>query len=669
MARLALSLLGGFEARLGAGRPLALPRKTRALLAYLALVAPRACPREELETLLWGATGETQAQQSLRKALWGLRRALGSSHASLVVAGGDTVALGDVEVDVAKFERLAGKHDGGALAEAAALYRGPLLGGVELDELQFDEWLRVRRDRLRELAVNTLGRLLAQQTKMHAVDDALATALKIFALDPVHEPTHRAVMRLHVAAGRRAAALRQYQSCVEGLRRELGVEPEEETRRLYQELLQAPSPRAARVTTRAAARSNPPAAAPLTRQTSGFVGRREELAWLSRHLADARQGTGRVVMVIGQAGIGKSRLLDEFAGEARRSGARMLIGRAHESEQVLAFGPWIDALRAADVGNDETVLASLRPAWRAELARLLPELETPGLPPAGQYSRRLFESILRIVEALAQRQPTIVVLEDVQWADEMTLRLLAFFARQILERRVLVVTTVREEDLPVTPALARVVDELRREPNLEARTLAPFLRDETLELVRALAKTGAGDEVARRVGEQVWRASEGNAFVIVETMRAMAEDAASSQPPFAERVRQLVVGRLARLSARARRLVTVAAVVGREFDFTLLSRAAGAPEVEVAEDLEELVRRGILHGVGDSLDFTHQRVREVAYRDILDARRRILHVQVAQVIEQLHQAELAPQYAALGTHYREGESWERAQHYLRLAGA
>jgi tetratricopeptide (TPR) repeat protein len=465
--------------------------------------------------------------------------------------------------------------------------------------------------------------------------------------------------------------LRQYQSCVDVLRRELGVEPEEETRRLYQDLLQtAPAPRPARATARTAASARQqPAAAPLARHASGFIGRREELARLTRQLADATTGPGGVAMVIGQAGVGKSRLLDEFASEARRHGARVLVGRAHESEQVLAFGPWVDALRAADVGNDDAVLASLRPAWRAELARLLPEVETPGLPPVGDDSRRLFESVVRVVEALAVRNPVIVVLEDLQWADEMTLRLLAFFGRHIRERHVLVVTTVREEDVSAAPVLTRVLDELRREPHVQTWTLPPLSRPETLELVRALAKTGAGDEVVGNVGQQIWDTSEGNPFVIVETMGALAETGLASRPLFAERVRQLITSRLDRLSARARRLLTVAAVIGREFEFALLSRVASTPEAEVAEDLEELVRRGILHGVGDSLDFTHQRVREVAYGEILDARRKLLHIQVAQALEHGHAANLERHYAALGRHYREGEGWEPAQRYLRLAGA
>src|SRR5437868_3925606 len=193
MPRLLLSLLGPFEARLGPrARPLALPKKTQALVAYLAL-APRPVTRVELASLLWGETGRAQSQQSLRQTLSSLRQSLDSASGVLAADSG-TVALdrSDLDVDTVTFEALLKKPDARALGEAVALYRGDFVAGLDLDETPFEEWLVAQRERLRELAVNGLTQLLAVQDRAGALDDAVLTASRLLALDPLHEPAHRA---------------------------------------------------------------------------------------------------------------------------------------------------------------------------------------------------------------------------------------------------------------------------------------------------------------------------------------------------------------------------------------------------------------------------------------------------------------------------------------------
>ena len=238
MTSLHLTLLGGFQARLGSGPALSLPtRKAQALLAYLALPPGRAHPRDKLATLLWGDSPEGQARNSLRQALFALRRAL---PAGGVRVDGDAVALDPaaVEVDVAAFERGVAEGTPAALAAAAPLYRGDLLAGLSVEGTGgFEEWLLGERERLRELALEGLAKLLAQQRQAGQTDAAIQTGLTLLGLDPLQEPAHRALMRLYAQAGRRGAALRQYQQCVGVLQRELGVEPEAETKQLYHELL------------------------------------------------------------------------------------------------------------------------------------------------------------------------------------------------------------------------------------------------------------------------------------------------------------------------------------------------------------------------------------------------------------------------------------------------
>jgi len=251
MARLSLSLLGGVRVRLAAGKPVILPtKKSQGLLVYLALRPGQAYPRERLAALLWGDTADEQARHSLRQTLCALRKALPPTKPPSLLIRGETVALNPaaVTVDVATFEGLVTQGTPGALERAAALYQGELLEGLGLREEAFEEWLRAERERLHELAIHALAKLLAHQARTGATEGAIQTAVRLLALDPLQEPVHRTLMRLYVRQGRRGAALRQYQTCLGVLRRELSVEPEPETTRLYHELVPLP-PRGARPAT------------------------------------------------------------------------------------------------------------------------------------------------------------------------------------------------------------------------------------------------------------------------------------------------------------------------------------------------------------------------------------------------------------------------------------
>src|SRR5499433_1245976 len=245
MAKLRLTLLGGFEARTDSGLLLAMSRKkAQMLLAYLAMHPTQTHLRDKLATLLWDDSPAEQARLSLRQMLFAIRRAL-PFDPMLLDGHSVAVAAGGVTVDVREFEQLARNGDPDDLERAAALYQGDLLEGISPGSAQFEEWLRAERGRLHELALEAFAKLLAHQIKLDATEPAIQTALRLLSLDPLQEVTHRALMRLYARQGRRAASLRQYQQCVDVLRRELGVEPEEATKQVYRELLPQPSPRLA----------------------------------------------------------------------------------------------------------------------------------------------------------------------------------------------------------------------------------------------------------------------------------------------------------------------------------------------------------------------------------------------------------------------------------------
>jgi DNA-binding SARP family transcriptional activator len=680
MAKLRLTLLGGFEARTDSGLSSTISRKNaQMLLAYLAMHPKQTHLRDKLATLLWDDAPAEQARLSLRQTLFIIRQALPFDP---TVVDGDAVAFAAdaVTVDVSEFEHVARSHDPDELERAAALYQGDLLEGISPGSAQFEEWLRAERERLHELALEAFAKLLAHQMKLEATESAIQTALRLLSLDPLQEVTHRALMRLYTRQGRRAAALHQYQVCVDLLRRELGVEPEEGTRELYRTILpdRQPAPfslepvaptrsRGRRIDGLRRRRRTPSLEAPL-------IGREAELSQLRQLLRAVRRRRGTVVALVGEAGVGKTRIAEQLSAIAGRRGGAILVGRAYESAQVLPFSPWVDALRRGLAAADRTARDGFSGIWRTELARLLPELGDPGplAPAASEDYLRLFEAIAQLLRHLAFRQPVLLVLEDLHWADDMSIRLLPFLARRLENQAVLLLVTARAEEVEETPALRRALDELTAESRVTQLTLTALSQQQTEILVEALTPRGRQPSDLANVAKRVWALSEGNPFMIVETTRAIREGriietAGGLQLP--ERIREVILGQLARLSDFSRELVGVAALIGREFEFPVLQAAAGVSPREVARGIEELVRRRVLHGLEERLDFAHDRIREVASERILAPHRKLLHLGIARALEEVYAQNLEPHFEALGMHYWESEVWDKAALYERQAGA
>ncbi len=235
MASLQLVLLGGFQAR-AAGREIDVPgRKERALLAFLAIPAGESRSRDKLAGLLWSDRGDSQARDSLKQAVFKLRKSLDGVQPSPLLADRDFLRLerAAVAVDVAEFEHLIGENTMETLARAAALYRGDLLDGLDLRDAAFDEWLLMERQRLRDLAREALARLVDRHMSGGAHDQAGDAARRLLSLDPLREVAHRALMQIYAAQGQTALALKQYQLCRDALHSELGVRPEADTERLH----------------------------------------------------------------------------------------------------------------------------------------------------------------------------------------------------------------------------------------------------------------------------------------------------------------------------------------------------------------------------------------------------------------------------------------------------
>lgn len=646
MRRLQLFLLGGFYARSGALTvPLPTAKKAQALFAYLALRPGQPQPRDKLATLLWGESPAVQARNSLRQAIFAIRQMLGGQLALLL--DGDVVALNPqlLDVDVAAFERLVAAPTPEALAEATDHYHGDLLEGFVVREAMFETWLVVERERLRERALTAFGRLLEFQCRAGSTEAAIRTAARMLALDALQENAHRALMRLYARQGRRGAALRQYQVCVETFRRELGVAPDPETSRLYRELLASRDARADQEPARARgdvdrargddegprdahATERPPSVAtpapPPPATAAPLIGRDRAVA---ATLAAVGAGDARLVLVAGEAGVGRTALVAVVGAEAARRGARVITARAHAGDRRLPLRLWIDVLR--DGGFAAATVDRLVPVWRDEIVRLVPELRDAPPPAAGvDGGTRAFDAVRELVTRAAAAAPLVVVLDDVHAADDTSVELLGFLARRLRGQPVSLLATCDDGALRDAPALGGLLGELRAEGRVTDLALAPLAPAETAALAHALAE----GPLAEGVGAAIWALSEGNPFVVVETVRALTAGNGGAGPALSARVREAIAMQLGRAGAVPRAVLEVAALMPAPFDLTVLARAAGLDEQAAADAVDELLERGWLRCVGETLDFGRARVRDVVYAALRAPRRQVLHRRVARVL-------------------------------------
>ncbi|HEU0337092.1 MAG TPA: AAA family ATPase [Gaiellaceae bacterium] len=628
--RLSIALLGP-PVVLVDGAPLRVDtRKALALLAYLA-VTGRPARRDTLCALLWRDAAPDRARATLRRTLSSLRSALAGRW---LETDGDAVSLdGDgIVLDVAELRRqlaaCTGHGHGPAAAcrrcatplrDAVALDRGPFLAGFGLrDAPDFDDWqLQTGALLQRELegALDRLARL-ASDDGAHA--EALALASRRLALDPLHEPAHRQLIELYARAGDRARALEQYRDCVRTLDRELGVRPLEETTALYHAVLEGEPPGAAAVP-----EPPPPAGdgAPLP-----FVGREDACGALAAAAAETGPD-GRLVVVEGEPGIGKSRLVEEAL--ARLDADRPLSVRCFQEEAGLPYGLAVQLARGAlgRLGRQ-----AQEPWWAGEVARLVPELgpADPAALASVAAQARFHDAVCALLgEAASAAAPYVVAVDDAQWADTASVGLLAYLLRRLQGRPLLVVLAWRPEEVPLDHPLRSVLAAGRTERSARLVSLGGLSRDEVGLLVRAARR----DE---SLTARLHRESGGLPFFVVEYLDALGRgenvEAAEWQLPGG--VRDLLRARLTRLGQLAAQVAAAVAVAGIPCDVELARRVSGRAEEETVAALEELVAAGVLVESGDATyDFRHEQARELIASELSLARRRLLHARVAGVLE------------------------------------
>ncbi len=710
---LSIRLFGSPQVSLDQRRISLTRRKSRALLYYLA-AHTRPLKREHLLAFFWPDADRASAQQTLRTTLHALRKSLGP----VLVVEDDSIALAtDTEVDARSFETQlsAATSDVQRLTATLELYRADFLADFTLpDSPEFDGWAAVERERYRRLMVRGLMALSRLYESQQNFSDALDALNRALAFDPLQEDLQRAALRLHYLAGDRAGAIRRYENFRKLLDDEMGVPPMAETRAMYDAIITDtlelptphPRPRRAGRAPRASgtySQSHKGTATlfptsnfqrltsnlqPPTSNALPFTGRAVELQRLSE-----LDSSHKLALIEGEAGIGKTRLAEEFIMTA---GALALVGRARELEHALPYQPVIEALRGLLSRPDWPALRAdlkLLPVWRAEVARLLPELALSNADiPAHDESApasistsdgsRLWEGLYQFLRALSLFRATgegariIFFLDDLHWADASTLALLGYLVRQVASTQAPIrfVATTRLVD--IRSPLATLLQTLMREGRLERLALQRLSPNDTTQLAQHLSPT-----FAPALADWLTRVSEGNPYILSEWVREAREknilrpdgtlqlDAFSASPVVPQTVYSLIQSRLARLSDAARRVLDVAVAVGREFEVEVVERAAGLSETAVLDALDEL-RAASLIAPLDALRYTfdHTLTMEVAYREAGEPRHRRFHRRVAEAMEHAYRHQLDAVAGLLAWHFAEGNAPERAAPYAFRAG-
>lgn len=674
MTELHIRLLGPPEIRVNQ-EPLDVDtRKAVALLAFLAVDRSRH-QREALAALLWPEYDRDGARAALRRTLSNLRKALGGVF---LVVEKDTIGLDEqsagVSIDTERFRRLimrADRHEHDRtspcprcerdLSDAATLYRGDFMRGFSLrDSVDFEEWQLYRADEYRRLHAEGLDHLARVLEAAGKEDAAISTATRRLAIDPLHEPAHRLLMNLYASSGRRPEAIRQYRECVAVLDRELGVPPLTETSELYRAIKED------RLPVRSEAEPSPEVKA--STETRPLIGRRQELHRLHRAYDNLTDRT-ELVAIEGEAGVGKTRVVEEFLGRVEAAGGRTLITRCYEDEKSLAYAPIVEALRTAVV-RDELILKRLPEQDIAEVARLLPDLiEAPRLSqsnsPAAQS--QFISGISRaLVEACAGSKPGVLFIDDLQWADTSSLDVLAWLLRRTARGPLLVVGTYRNEDALATQKLRK------RAPASSIIRIPRLSQAEVMEMVEAAdLRLGSGRS---DIGARLYQETEGVPLFIVEYLASLQSKGLDADEwEWPEGIRDLLRERVADAGEVARQILAAAAVVGRSFDFDVVREVSGRSNEESVPAIEELIARGLIVEIMDSsasptYDFSHQKIRAFIYEETGLARRRLLHSRTADALIRLTLASPSEQWMslAIANHCRlGGREQDAAIHFAR----
>jgi DNA-binding SARP family transcriptional activator len=701
LSRLEISLLGSPQIELDGAAIEVDTRKAIAMLAYLAMERGPV-HRESLVTLLWPESDTSRGRAALRRTLSALNKALDGRWLEIERDAIDLMKGNGLSLDIDQFRELLIPEDGhghdqaevclqceAPVKQAIDLYRGDFLSGFTLrDSSNFDDWQFYQTDTLRRELEKALDRIIRIYIHTGEFDKAIDSSRRRLTLDPLHEATHRTLMRLYAWSGQRAAAMRQYRECVRILDQELKVAPLEETTELNtiikMEQLDAPilGP-----VLKDSPLSSEHEAAPLARALSvekkmlPLVGREVEWDQLKKSFLDSAHRSC-FVLLEGEVGIGKTRLAEEFITYLRKEGAIVLASACYEGESNLAFGPFVEAIRSGIAGQEGLIkLNDIPKHLLTEAARLLPEIKEahPTMPePAPLDSpgaqARFFEGVRQVILALTQgNSPGLFFLDDLHFADEATLDLLTYVVRRTSEDRLCVLGCFRSEELASGHRLRLLLSERQRAGAGLLINLRRLKQNETNELI-AQAATHS-QSIPADLHTRLHVESEGLPFLVNEYLmmiQGTLEGGNEVDWTLPESMRGILRSKISTVPSGAMQLLTSAAAIGGPFDFEMIRQASGRGEEEVVEMLEDLQSRGLIKELVSNSSsgeaayaFQHEKLRALVYDETSQARKRLLHRRIAEALSHRDGSAVAGQMAY---HYQRAGMEEEARDHFIISG-
>jgi DNA-binding SARP family transcriptional activator len=704
--QLELRLLGGFEARLGSDAITSFEsQKSRALLTYLALHRDKSLDRDFIAGLLWPERSDDSARKNLRQALYNIRTATSSYGDSPEILLREQRGLRlnpDIEcwTDVEAFQDAheAGVGDKGPdpyhLTRAARLYKGDFLAGFFVrDSPAFEEWLVTRQEELREEAIDTFRTLVSLNLGRGEYRYGIRYAKRLLAIDPLSEDAHRQMMRLYVMGGRRARAVAQYEHLMNLLQEELGVSPMEETTELYRSILLAGR--------------NEPEATEDTEAPAPFiplVGRSSQFVSLQEEWQKVTAGRGRVTWVTGEAGIGKSRLVKTFVDRATsRRETVVLRGSCYGASAKACFRPIADLLGSAlnEVIPDEDLNSEVTSS--PAIVRLRQVAANAGHldPIAEEVSydletepKQLAEALLELVDLLCNprseaTRPMVILLEDLQWADSASLRLIEELSGHVQDRPVWLLLTGTDP----------LFDASSDEPTSVRISLPRLTSTDVEEIAGALVELAS----VPLLSGFLHRESEGLPLKVAELINLLWDEGKlHPRSPGAWELRadpvlaveaqastaQLIQRRVQTLPTSARRLLAMAAIYGHQFDVEVLQKAADEHLNVVETCIELALERWLIRQFPRSwspaglerdivlwargarrgyFEFSHDAVREAILEQINPIRRAVMHRDLALALEGHHGDRAIIYCEHLAYHWLAAQEPERALPWLESA--
>ncbi|MCC3375232.1 AAA family ATPase [Cohnella sp. REN36] len=642
MAGFDFQLLGSLKMTLDGEDLSEIPgKKAVLLLTYLILEWDASPSRKQIAFHFWPDSAEKQALTNLRKLLHDLRESVPRIDRYLKITHASIRLNPELPIysDVREFEQAAQGTTVRELRRAVELYRGELLPASG------EEWLAARRERLAQTYLTALDKLISGLERQREYASALFFAQKLLVQDPLREETYRAAMRLHALNNDRAGVAQIYRKLRDHLKAELGIGPSEETLHLYERLTKNGSGDSEVL----------PGKAPLI----GRIGEWESLLGAWKKIV---AGGNAMLVFKGESGIGKSRLALEFKAFMESLGIQTAFAGCYPSVKSLSYTPitgWLRSLPLPKLGS----------VWLSELARLLPELSEryPDLPQPHPIQEKWqlnqwYEAIERMLLA---NGPLLLLLDDIQWSDEETLLLLSYLLRADSKAKLLIVATMRTDE-DAGNAVAHALGELRSERKLTEIELAPLSRDETARLAAATV----GVALADRHSLDLYAETGGNPLFIVETLREWQTGAGGGEFRLSQVAKTVIENRLNRLSPANRRLAAIIAAVGRPVSAAQLTMVTDTGEEEILSRAEQLVQLKVLQeAVGGNYRFTHDILKETAYKLNNEGRRQRCHRKIAEGLLAYHRGQIEAFAGEIAFHYELAGMEREAIAYYEMAAA